>query len=432
MPKWGDMTCAKCGKTKKETDFFKMKDGHRFELCKSCLTQNVDNRKPSTFKWILEKFDVPYIEHVWVQLTNQQYKKNPGKFGPASVLGLYIRTMNMSQYKGYGYKDSDFLKNTRIRLQKEAQERRMSVDPDYEERLKEKYDKGEISKAEYDTLTFTNAVQESDSNTHFFEDDIDTDKLEEEEVSAEQEESSEEEEDVLDIEVPNFTADLQQNYENKIVDSLTDEDMQYLLVKWGITYSPNEWVKLEDTYQRYAAEYELNVDREETLKQICKISLKMDKALDVEDYQGYQKLANTFDQLRKSSKFTEAQNKEEQTRDIDSLGELVAFVEREGGAIPQFDDPIDYPQDKVDFTIKDIQNYVNRLVKEDLGLGDLIESYIEKLEQSNSSGSVEDIMNSSFDSAEDVVTEQEAKSFQDFLAEEIENESIRLAEGDFE
>ena len=156
----------------------------------------------------------------------------------------------------------------------------------------------------------------------------------------------------------------------------------------------------------------------------------MDKALDVEDYQGYQKLATVYEQLRKSAKFTEAQNKEEQTRDIDSLGELVAFVEREGGAIPEFDDPIEYPQDKVDFTIRDMKNYVNRLVKEELGLGDLIESYIENLKKKKDN-SVEEIMNSSFDSAQEAVTEEEAKSFQDFLMEEIENESFRLAEGDF-
>ena len=115
---------------------------------------------------------------------------------------------------------------------------------------------------------------------------------------------------------------------------------------------------------------------------------------------------------------------------IDSIGELVAFVEREGGAIPEFDDPIEYPQDKVDFTIRDMKNYVNRLVKEELGLGDLIESYIENLKKKKDN-SVEEIMNSSFDSAQDIVTEEEAKSFQDFLMEEIENESFRLAEGDF-
>mgnify|MGYP001511598640 FL=1 len=38
-------------------------------------------------------------------------------------------------------------------------------------------------------------------------------------------------------------------------------------------------------------------------------------------------------------------------------------------------------------------------------------------------------MHSSFE--EEEVTEEEQKSFQDFLMEEIENESFRLAEGDF-
>ena len=75
-----------------------------------------------------------------------------------------------------------------------------------------------------------------------------------------------------------------------------------------------------------------------------------------------------------------------------------------------------------------MQNYVNRLVRDELGLGELIESYIEKAGKQKSD-SVEDIMHSSFE--EEEVTEEEQKSFQDFLMEEIENESFRLAEGDF-
>lgn len=412
MPTWEDKTCIKCGKTKKETSFFKMKDGKRCDWCKDCLTMHIDNRKPDTFKWILEMFDVPYIESVWVEQTNKQFQKNPGRFGPASVIGQYIRTMNMAQYADYHYSDSDQI-NNRERLAAHGIQELKEIDPNYEENLRKKYEAGEITKAAYETLSLGNAGPHLNENipdhTYSYED--------------------ENGEETLKVDVPEFRQDIQTDYENKIVDELTDQDMQYLLVKWGITYTPTEWVKLENTYQKYAAEYELNVDREESLIQICKVHLKMDKALDTEDYQGYQKLATVYEQLRKSAKFTEAQNKEEQTRDIDSLGELVAFVEREGGAIPQFDDPIEYPQDKVDFTIKDMKNYVNRLVKEELGLGDLIESYIENLKKKKDN-SVEEIMNSSFDSAQEVVTEEEAKSFQDFLMEEIENESFRLAEGD--
>ena len=414
MPTWENKTCIKCGKTKKETEFFKMKTGNRCDWCKTCLTMHIDNRKPDTFKWILEMFDVPYIESVWVEQTNKQYQKNPGKFGPASVIGQYIRTMNMAQYADFHYKDSDQI-NNRERLAAQGIQEVKEIDPNYEENLRKKYEAGEITKAAYETLSLANAGPHLDEEIpdHPF---------------TYEDENGEE---TLKVDVPQFRQDIQLNYENSIVDQLSDADMQYLLVKWGVTYTPTEWVKLENTYQKYASEYELNVDREESLIQICKVNLKMDKALDVEDYQGYQKLANVFDQMRKAAKFTEAQNKEEQTRDIDSLGELVAFVEREGGIIPQYDDPIEYPQDKVDFTIKDMKNYVNRLVREELGLGDLIESYIENLKKKKDN-SVEEIMNSSFDEADNELTHEEERSFTDFYMEEIEKDSLRLAEGDLD
>ena len=57
----GRKVCTKCKRNLKETDFFKLKTGERCDLCKDCLTQYIDNRKPSTFMWILEMFDVPYI-----------------------------------------------------------------------------------------------------------------------------------------------------------------------------------------------------------------------------------------------------------------------------------------------------------------------------------------------------------------------------------
>ena len=66
-------------------------------------------------------------------------------------------------------------------------------------------------------------------------------------------------------------------------------------------------------YNRYANEYEMNVDREEVLKKMCKTSLKMDECIDAGDMSAYKNLAAVFDQLRKSGKFTEAQNKEEKT-----------------------------------------------------------------------------------------------------------------------
>jgi hypothetical protein len=50
--------------------------------------------------------------------------------------------------------------------------------------------------------------------------------------------------------------------------------------------------------------------RIDTLKKICKTSLKMDQAIDSGDIDSYQKLSRVYDTMMKSAKFTEAQNKD--------------------------------------------------------------------------------------------------------------------------
>lgn len=187
---------------------------------------------------------------------------------------------------------------------------------------------------------------------------------------------------------------------------------------------------METTYNKYSQEYDLNVDREEVLKKMCKTSLKMDECLDAGDVTAYKNLAAVFDQLRKSGKFTEAQNKEDRQQVLSSIGELVALCEQEGGiihALPQYD-PDQYPQDKIDFTLKDLKAYTYSLVSNELGLGDLIESYIEKLEQAE--GDSVDINAGLVTSAEEAATEEltdeEAEEWQGFLENEVEAEAEML------
>lgn len=390
--------CVKCGKTKKSTDFYKMRDGSRCDMCKACLTMHIDNRQPDTFLWILEKFDIPYIEDKWVELSNKKYMENPAKFGPMSVIGTYMRSMNMNQYKDYRYADSDKLNFEALKEREEARAKReaLGMDKEYEANLKAKLENGEITEAEYNTLSHTT------------------------------ESSAEIEENALAA-PPQFIQDVTQLNEDDIKKELSEDDIKYLALKWGLFYKPSQWVWLEQKYQEYANQYELSVDREDVLRKICKVSLKMDEALDLGDTKTFKDLSLTYESLRKSGKFTEAQKQEEERREIDSIGELVAFVEKEGGAIPCYKDPIEYPQDKVDFTIRDMKHYVDKLVKEELGLSDLIESFIKKAEE-NKAESVEDIMATNFDADNDEVTETEAQNFQEFLQKEIEEESYKLAE----
>ena len=391
--------CKKCGRERAATKFFKKKTKERIDICVDCLTMYIDNYDYTTFSWILEMFDIPYIKNVWIKMANDIYLKNPAKFSNRSVIGKYIRTMNMKQYADYCFADSDKL-NMAQEMAKERRE--ATVDKDYVLQLQKELEEGKISKAQYDTLS-----PETPSSI---------DKEEEEFIALKEE----------------AIKPIQQGAdEGEIRKQLTDEEYQYLLMKWGYLYQPSQLVQMEKLYNKYANEYELNVDREDTLKKICKTSLKMDEALDVGDTQSYQKLASVYDQLRKAGKFTEVQNKEEQERYLDSIGELVALCEREGGPIKEFVDPDEYPQDKVDFTIKDLKSYNYNLATNELNLGDLIQTYIDKLDKAEQSGDDIDLNKGLITSKEeeveeDTLSDQEAIDFQDYLDNEIERDAQML------
>ena len=451
------MTCMKCGKTMSESLFYVKKNGERSTLCRDCLTMYIDNRKPSTFLWILEDFDYPYVEDVWVSLANKIYKQDPAHFGPRSVIGRYFRTMKMMSWEKYHWADSD-------RLNKERQEGRENVtairreaylDDEKEKKLQEQLENGEITQAQYRTLSARWAFDHGDMRQHddekvvvqepHFPENIPHRPTVEGQPDGYQEPIDMEEFEktgaviLLDKKDDSFLpigveepkpqiVDSIEISEDSITSELTQEDMKYLALKWGMAYKPSEWVKLEEIYKKYEAEYELNVDRAETLKSICKTKFKMDQAIDIDDIKSYKDLATVYDQLRKGGKFTESQNVEQQKREIDSIGELVQFVENKGGIIPKFDDPEQEPQDKIDFLINDMKNYVNNLVRNELGLGSLIESYVEKLRKQEVK-SAEDLIKEGINLEEhDQVTQEEAEEFQEFQISEIEDESRKLVE----
>ena len=109
-------------------------------------------------------------------------------------------------------------------------------------------------------------------------------------------------------------------------------------MKWGRYYTPQEWVQLETFYDEMMQSFDIqDADTRSTLILICKNNLKMNQAIDQGDLEGYQKLARVSDTLRKSAKFTAAQNKEKTSEFVDSVGQLVDYCQKHGGQIPQFE-----------------------------------------------------------------------------------------------
>lgn len=188
---------------------------------------------------------------------------------------------------------------------------------------------------------------------------------------------------------------------------------------------------METMYNKYANEYEINVDREEVLKQMCKTNLKMNEAIDAGDTKGYKDLSYVFDQLRKSGKFTEVQNKEKEERYLDTIGELVALAEQHGGAIKNnLPDPDEYPQDKIDFAIKDMKAYTYNLVAGESHLQDMIEAFIQKYEAAVAAEEDfgNDLVLSEADEHKQSLTQEEAEEYQTFLENEIAADAEALLE----
>ena len=180
-------------------------------------------------------------------------------------------------------------------------------------------------------------------------------------------------------------------------------------MKWGRLYKPNEWIELEKKYNEMMNSFDIqDSDTTGTLILICKTYLKMNQAIDCGDMEGYGKLSRVYDSLRKSAKFTAAQKKEQKEDYVDSVGALVAMCEREGGFIPRF--ATDIPQDKVDATLQDMNNYIKKLVTQDLGFGQQIEDSLKKIQ-----------IQKEMEKDMDKHTELEDQDFIDFH-QEIENQ----------
>lgn len=285
--------------------------------------------------WILQECDVPYIPDEWRGLM-ATYAKDRSKVTGLTILGRYLSKMKLRQWKDYRWKDTAFLQELANHKVEETMKR-------------QGYEAAEIAKT-INEISFAVpegqlvappppvVVQEEFQNNPYRE------------LTAEE----------MGIE-------------------LTDEDQTYLRLKWGGKYRPEEWVQLEQLYNDMMNSYDIQTAGHiDTLKLLCKTSLKANQLIDIGDVEGYQKMSKVYDSLMKSGKFTAQQNKEANGEFVDSVSELVRLCE-EQGFIPRY--YTDGPQDKVDKVLLDTQQYVRNLVTEEMGLGNLIENAAKLLKE---------------------------------------------------
>lgn len=331
-----------------DTNFYTYKNGQKFELCKNCLTMHVDNFDPETYLWILEKADVPYIPQEWNILRDRAYAKNPQKMNGMSVVGKYLSKMKLKQWKNFAWEDSEKLQEMR-----KAQDAvKLEQNQAQADRVREQFQNGEISQSQYRTLVNTQ-YQKQHEYAVPFADPVGADNMFNQKDFISQDE------------LPDLST------------QLTLEEKQRMAMKWGRTYKISEWIELQKKYTQMMNSFDIqDADSKNTLIFICKTYLKMNQAIDIGDVEGYQKLSRVYDQLRKSAKFTAAQNKQEKAQFIDSVGQLVAYCQKNGGQIPRYE--IKTPYDIVDKIITDLKEYNKTLIYEDTALARQIEDYIKE------------------------------------------------------
>lgn len=387
--------CKKCNRTMGADQFYGSNNLEKYpngklDTCKKCITMHVDNFNPDTYMWILQECDVPYVPDEWHKLL-EKYAYNRDKLTGMTILGRYLSKMKLKQHKDYRWKDTAFLQEMADTKKEQAMKR-------------QGYDAQEI------------ALQLEKDRQYLPEDGVAKEPVYDETPSA-------------SYPVEDYFAEQCEGEELNI--DLTDEDKTYLRLKWGKTYKPEEWVKLEQLYEEMMQSYDIQgAGHIDTLKLICKTSLKANQLIDMGDIEGFQKMSKVYDSLMKSGNFTAAQNKSESGEFVDSIGELIELCEKDGYIERYY---VESPNDKVDLTIQDMQRYTRTLIEEETNISTMVEKALrenakeDEEDAKNNESDIIDEADLSIEDLEKTLRDEDYTDFEDFK-DELAQEDAKFLE----
>ena len=390
--------CEKCNRTMNADQFYgsnnttKYPDG-KLRQCKKCISMHIDNFNPDTYMWILQECDVPYVPDEWNKLL-ASYAKDRSKLTGMTILGRYLSKMKLKQYRDYRWEHTEFLQELANKKIEETMKR-------------QGYDAAEIAQA---IATSTVSVPQGQLQEPVYK----------------------EENPFLASGTEDYFAEIN-GAQDDFNDDLTEEDKTYLRLKWGKTYKPEEWIKLEQLYEEMMASYDIQgAGHIDTLKLVCKTSLKANQLIDIGDIEGFQKMSIVYDSLMKSGKFTAAQNKAESGEFVDSIGELIEMCEKQGYIERYY---IESPKDRVDLTIADMQRYTRTLIEEETNLPLMVEKALREIDKedkdnaANTEDEIVDDIEISLDDLEATLKDKDFEDFDDFLEEEAAADADYLSGG---
>lgn len=309
--------CLCCRKTLDVKNFFKTNriDKHPsgyLPECKTCVSMTIDDTDPSTFLSLLKEIDIPYMPTVWRELV---VKKDP-KAG--SIIGKYVSKARLNQYKRYRWADTQSLVDKETDSLLEALRQTSENESEAEKQVEA-------------IMNFTDIPsQKSPMNVD---------------------------------DGPSMSAGMYQLIGLTPETSkyhLTQKEIDELKVTWGRDYSEDDYMALEQQFHDMQSSYVINDPIAiSNAKIICKMTLKMNKFLDIDDVESVSKISRQLDLFIKSANLAPVQQKDRQSSTF-AISQLAFMIEKEGGFIPQWD--TSEPMDNIDMILKDMQDYTNSLV----------------------------------------------------------------------
>lgn len=336
----GKIFCPTCRKTLDEKNFFKTRrtDKHPAGFlpeCKTCIALKVDDGDVQTFLPFLKEVDVPYMPSKWRELV----QKKPA--GGASIIGKYVSMMRMNQYKKYFWQDTENLvESERTALIAAFGQDGMS-ETDAEKKADEAQSLADVQSTQMRTMTTSPAPSTMYGLTP------ETSKYD-----------------------------------------LTQEEIDDLKVRWGEDYTEDQYLQLEqlfkDMKEAYIIQDPIAISN---AKMICKLTVKMNRFVDIDDVESSSKISRQLDTFIKTANLAPVQQKDRQQTTF-AISQLAFLVEREGGFIPEF--YIDNPNDKIDQILADMQAYTEHLVRGESNIAEMVEHTEEILAQDKLPDAVDD------------------------------------------
>lgn len=159
---------------------------------------------------------------------------------------------------------------------------------------------------------------------------------------------------------------------------IKEEKLKNLHKTWGANYSEEELEYLENLYKGLLVTQNVNGALQiDQARKLCKFSLEIDSRIRAGD-KDVDKFLSSYDKLIKTAEFTPKNTKN--ASDFDSFAEVGLWLEKRGHQNRFYDN---VTRDVIDESLKNIENYNQRLYINEGGIGDEITQRLTALKNAN-------------------------------------------------